>query len=110
MSVKISQQQHDLKKQQTDNPNPGPAAKPGQHDFSQQGLHLEQEEGARKNREPVNVLGTLAEADTHAWRISRFQIRPMDNIQRTAAESQAPRQQCHLAFGLFILNSGKGPL
>ncbi len=53
MRVEIAEQQHQLKKQQADDPNRRAASKPRQDNFGDERLYLKQKEGARKNRDAV---------------------------------------------------------
>ena len=50
MGIKIAQQEHHLEKEQAGGPDRGGSAEPGQDNFGNHRLHLEQQEGAHQNR------------------------------------------------------------
>jgi len=51
MRVSVTRQEAGLEEQQTSAPNGGSAAEPGQDVAADQGLHLEKQKGAQKDRD-----------------------------------------------------------
>ena len=56
MRVQIADQQHALKEQHAGRPDRCRPTEPGQNDFPDDGLHLEQEKGAEKNCRAVEKI------------------------------------------------------
>jgi hypothetical protein len=50
VGVEISQQEHHLEEEEAGGPDGGRATKPGQDDLGDDGLHLEEQEGAQQDR------------------------------------------------------------
>ena len=89
MRVQIADQEHALKKQHAGSPDRCRPTEPGQNDFPDDGLHLEQKKGAKKYRCAVEEINhdSPQKLRSHALFFCIAQARDAIYCSRRAAET-----------------------